>query len=60
MNIDKNIYVGEYFNKDNFSEKIDIIRKKVNNKPDDKKIAEFQKKYLSDISMSKGYEKYYD
>ena len=60
FNIDKNIYVGEYFNKDNFSEKIDIIRKKVNNKPDDKKIAEFQKKYLSDISMSKGYEKYYD
>ena len=60
FNIDKNIYVGEYFNKDNFSEKIDIIRKKVKNKQDDKNIADFQKKYLSDISMSKGYEKYYD
>lgn len=55
--IDKNVYLGETYNKDFYEKKEKLYK---NYKTiDQKSIQNFQKKYLSNESMTQGYEKFY-
>lgn len=53
--IDNSYYIGEYFNEYNFETKKNSI---INN-TEKNKIKEFKSRYLSSMSMTKEYEKYY-
>jgi len=56
--IDRNYYIGECFNKSNFTIKKEKISKKLQ-AVDFNKIREFQRRYLSSDSMARKYEKIY-
>lgn len=55
--MDKSKYIGEYFNENNFLEKLSKIRKKINSKVLSRYM---QQKYLSSSAMMKEYEKEYN
>jgi len=57
LEIDNSYYLGEVFAKDNFEDLFKIIR---NKKIDNKKVKEFQKKYLSGKVMARNYEDIYN
>lgn len=57
--IDEDYYLGESFNYNDFSKKKKVLSEHLK-KIDKEKIKEFQKKYLSAISMTKEYEKKYE
>lgn len=57
--IDKNHYIGEVFNNNNFNEKIKKIRKELLLKKEEN-VKEFQKKHLSNEVMVDGYIKVYE
>jgi len=59
FSIDKNYYIGEYFDKNSFFEKKQKLRYNYENNKNIKKIKEFQDKYLSSKKMASEYEKYY-
>lgn len=56
--IDKNYYLGEYFNIHNFEEKKKRIKKNIDY--DRKKVKQFKETYLSSKAMTIEYEKFYD
>lgn len=59
FNIDKNYYIGEFFDKSSFDEKKKKVLKNLNSK-NSARIRKFQKEYLSSESMSKKYCDKYD
>lgn len=56
--IDPKVYLGEYFNKDNFVEKKNILKEKIDLKHRED-LSNFQKKYLSSMVMTKAYSDLY-
>ena len=54
LSIDKNIYLGEIFDENNFGEKMKLIEQKYNDE-NKKNIVEFKNKYLSSEAMAKKY-----
>ena len=56
--IDKDYYIGEYFNEADFINKRECILRKIK-EIDREKLIEFQEKYLSADSMTSQYDKYY-
>lgn len=57
--IDKNYYIGEIFNNENFDNKKDIISNNLTNIKKDK-IKQFQNEYLSASTMTRKYERVYE